>query len=231
MQISLDQYPQDGIYLHLPDGRLIAITREKIKAFARRFEANLDQIPAHLRKAVEFQACSICPERDRALFCHALPPTLAFVDELAGVKSFHNVTAVFRGPEPTLVVAPNTTMQEALQFVAAMSLMNHCEVGKKYWKYFVGVHPLQDPDTLSARVYLNIFWECQGNRAAVQEKLESFTEEITSTSICQVNRLRLIVNDDALINAYASVQSQVVCLAMRGGDQVLRSFEKHLERA
>jgi hypothetical protein len=230
VEITLENYPRNGIYLHLPDGRLIAITRDKIEDFARNFEAQLDQMPAHLRKAVDFQACSICPERTRARFCHALPPTLAFVDELAGFKSFHQVTAVYRGPESTLVVAPNTTMQEALLFVAALSLMYHCEVGKKYWKYFMGVHPLQDPDKLSARVYLNIYWECQGNQAAVQEKLEAFVEDITTISSCQANRLRLIVSDDALINAFASVQSQVVCLAMRGGDHLVQSFEKYLER-
>ncbi len=229
MEITLDNYPQNGIYLHLPDGRQIAITRDKIQAFAQYFEANLDQIPVAMRQAVEFQACSICPEKNRAIFCHALPATLAFVDELAGFKSFHNVTAVYRGPEPTLVVAPNTTMQDALQFVAIMSLMYHCEVGKKYWKYFLGVHPLQSPDELSARIYLNIFWECHGNQETVDYVLNTFKDEITTISSCQAHRLRLIVHDDALLNAFANVQSQIATLAMRRGSQLAQSFEKYLQ--
>jgi hypothetical protein len=230
MEFSLENYPVSGVYLHLPDGRLIAITREKIKAFARNFEAKLDNIPAHLRDAVDFHPCSICPERNRARSCHALPATLAFVDELAGLKSFHSVTAVYRGPESTLVVAPNTTMQEALQFVAALSLMYHCEVGKKYWKYFLGVHPLQNPDEVSTRIYLNIFWECHGNQEAVDWVLRTFKEEITTTSACQANRLRLIVQDDALLNAFAIVQSQIACLTVPREARPAPSFERYLER-
>jgi hypothetical protein len=230
MELAVENYPKNGVYLHLPDGRLIAITREKIAAFERNLEVHRDRIPAHMKPAVEFHACSICPEKDRAHFCHALPATLAFVDELEGIKSFHNVTAVYRGPGATLVVAPNTTMQEALQFVAALSLMYHCEVGKKYWKYFLGIHPLQRPEEVSARIYLNIFWECHGNQDAVERVLRTFKEEITTISSCQADRLRLIVHDDALLNAFAIVQSQVACLAVRPDSLPAQSFERYLER-
>jgi hypothetical protein len=27
-----------------------------------------------------------------------------------------------------------------------LSLMHYCEVGKKYWKYFYGVHPLMETE-------------------------------------------------------------------------------------
>jgi hypothetical protein len=230
MEIALDQYTENGVYLHLPDGRRIDITRDKIEAFARKFEANLDQIPAHLRKAVDFQPCSVCPERHRAVFCHALPATLAFVDELRGYKSFHEATAVYRGPEPTLAVAPHTTMQEALQFVGILGLMYHCEVGKNYWKYFMGTHPLQSPDELGARIYLNIYWDCRGDQEAVEHVLQTFNDEITTVTSCQVKRLRLVVSDDVLINAFVNVQTQIAFLAMRRGNQLAQAFETYLQR-
>jgi hypothetical protein len=230
MQISLDDFPKNGIYLFLPEGRQIAITRDKIEAFARSFEANLDQFPEGVRQAAAFQACSICPERHRAVFCHALPATLAFVDELKGYKSFQKVTAVYRGPEPTLAVAPQTTMQEALQFVAILGLMYHCEVGKKYWRYFQGIHPLHSPDELSARIYLNVHYECHGDQEEVARTLQIFSEEITTIASCQANRLRMVASDDALVNAFASVQSQIAVLTMRRGNQLAQSFESYLQR-
>jgi hypothetical protein len=230
MDITLDKYPQNGIYLHLPDGRLIAVTRDKVEAFARSFEANLDQFSDNVRQAAAFQACSICPERHRAVFCHALPATLAFVDELRGYKSFQKVTAVYRGPEPTLAIAPNTTMQEALQFVAILGLMYHCEVGKKYWKYFQGVHPLQSADELGARIYLNIYWECHGDQEQVERTLQTFSDEITTIAACQADRLRLVASDDALVNAFVHVQSQIAVLTMTRGNQLAQSFESYLQR-
>jgi hypothetical protein len=230
MEFALDNYPQNGVYLHLPDGRRIALTRDRIESYTRTFEANLPQLPEKVRQAAAFQACSICPERDRAHFCHALPATFAFVDDLQGFKSFQKVLVVYRGPEPTLAVAPNATMQEALQFVAIMSLMHHCEVGKKYWKYLLGIHPLQSPDELSARIYLNIYWESHGDQEVVERVLQRFQDDITILAQCQANRLRLVVDDDALVNAFASVQSQIACLTLRRGNQLSQAFEEYLAR-
>ena len=182
MEIRVNDFKQSGLYLLFPEGRRIVLTREKIEAYAHAFETNLDQIPVEVRGAVAFQACAVCPEKDRAKFCHALPATLAFFEELKGFKSFDNVAAVYKGREPGLVLAPETTMQEALQFVVIFSLMYYCEVGKQYWKYFLGIHPLLRPEELITRIHLNIYWDCKGDKPKVDEVLRAFGDEITRSS-------------------------------------------------
>jgi len=157
MVFRVDEFKQSGLYLLFP-GKADHSHPRKIEAFAHVFESNLDQIPAEIRAAAAFQACPVCPEKGRAKFCHALPATLAFFDELKGFKSFDNVGAVYRGRKQDLALVPKTSMQEALQFVAIFSLMYYCEVGKQYWKFFLGIHPLMGPEEMITRIHLNIYW-------------------------------------------------------------------------
>ncbi len=217
MEIETDDFREPGLYLLFPARKRIVLSRERIKSFARTFEGNLEQIPIGIRSAAAFQACAVCPERDRLKFCHALPATLAFFEELKEFKSYDRVSAVYRGPDGDLICAPETTMQEALQFVVILSLLYYCEVGKKYWKFFSGVHPLMEPAELVNRVHLNIHWHCKGDGAMIEEVLQKFAAEIICTCECQMNRLRLICKNDALINAFVNTQSQIECLAITKG--------------
>ncbi|HTQ30086.1 MAG TPA: hypothetical protein VMI53_02655 [Opitutaceae bacterium] len=217
MEINTADFEQPGLYLLFPEGKRIVLTRERIKRFAHTFECSLDQIPLEIRSAVAFHACEVCPERGRLIFCHALPATLAFFDELNGFKSYDRVSAVYRGAGCELVCVPDTTMQEALQFVVILSLMFYCEIGKKYWKFFTGVHPLMDPAELINRVHLNIHWHCKGDGAKIEQVLQTFADEIACTCECQVKRLRLICKNDALLNAFVNTQAQIECLALTKG--------------
>jgi len=214
MENTSDGFQQPGLYLLLSGGKRIVLTRERVKTFARNFECNLDRIPADIRSAVAFHACEVCPERKRMTFCHALPATLAFIDELNGFKSYDQVGAVYRGEEGELVCVPETTMQEALQFVTLLSLMYYCEVGKKYWKFFVGVNPLMDRAELINRVHLNIHRHCEGDSAKIERLMQAFADEVTCTCECQVKRLGLICKSDALLNAFVNTQAQIVCMAL-----------------
>jgi CheY-like chemotaxis protein len=226
MEIRAEEFQQNGLYLLFPGGRRIVLTREKVEAFALTFEANLDQIPAEIRGAAAFHACAVCPERDHAKFCHALPATLAFVEELKGFKSFDNVTAVYKGSGQGLVLVPKITMQEALQFVAMLSLLLYCEVGKKYWKYFLGIHPLLSQEEMVTRIQLNIYWDCRGAEEKIDAVLLDFENEITCTCRCQVQRLGLISTDDALKNAFVNTLAQIQWLAMNKGDVIAQAFEE-----
>ena len=230
--IGEDDFKQNGLYLLFPGGRRIALTREKVESFAHNFESNLDQIPAGIRAAAAFQACPVCPEKDSAVFCHALPATLAFFDELKGVKSFDDVAAIYRGRGQRLVFVPRTTMQEALQFVVILSLLYYCEIGRQYQKYLLGIHPLMSPEEMITRIHMNIFWDCKGDRQKVNQALRVFKDEITCTCRCQVNRLRLICKDDALMNAFVNTQVQIERLAASEGalvDHVIAEFVKTQE--
>jgi hypothetical protein len=229
MLIEACDFEQKGLYLLFPRGKRIVLTREKIDRFVHTFEANLDQIPAGIRNAAAFQACPVCPERGRAKFCHALPATLAFMEELRGFNSYARVGAVYRGAAAGLVWVPDTTMHEALQFVALLSLMYYCELGRKYWKFFLGIHPLLSPTEMMARIHLNIYWDCKGDQQLAEKVTEAFANEITCTCRCQVKRLGLVCSDDALITAFVRVQSQIEYLAIGKSAALEQSFEDYLK--
>jgi hypothetical protein len=229
--VAPGDFEKNGLYLLLPDGRRIILTRDKIESFAHTFESSLDQIPDRIRKAAAFEPCSVCPEKDRAIFCHALPATLAFIEELQGLKSYDRAGAVYRGSGPGLVWVPETSMQEALQFVAILSLMFYCEVGRKYWKFFLGVHPLMGLHEMIARIHLNVFWDCKGDQQKADRVLETFGEEITCTCRCQVERLRLICTSDVLMAAFVHTQSQIEYLALCKGALLEQSFEDFLKNS
>ncbi|HUJ44856.1 MAG TPA: hypothetical protein VLW52_14750 [Opitutaceae bacterium] len=231
MEFRIEDFPQSGLYLLPPEGRRIVLTRERIESVAHAFESNLDELPEDIRTAAAFRACPVCPEKDRAKFCHALPATLAFVEDLKGFRSYDKVCAVYRGGDRSLVCVPETTMQEALQFVAILSLMYYCEVGKQYWRYFLGIHPLLDTRELIARLHLNIYWECRGDQPKMDGILRTFGNEITCTCRCQVERLRLICKEDALINAFVNTQAQIETLATSKGALLERSLEEFLRNS
>lgn len=229
LEIGADDFKENGLYLLFPGGRRIALTRERIDSFSHFFKSNLDQIPAGIRAAAAFQACPVCPEKDSAIFCHALPATLAFFEELKGVKSFDDVAAIYKGRGPSLVFIPKTTMQEALQFVVILSLLYYCEIGQQYRKYFLGVHPLMSPDEVITRIHLNIFWDCKGDTQKVNDVLRAFRDEITCTCRCQVNRLRLICKDDTLMNAFVNTQVQIERLAASKGGMVDHAIDDFMK--
>ncbi len=224
-----DDFRENGLYLLFPDGRRITLTRERIESFAHLFEANLEQIPPAIRTAVAFQACPVCPERENSRFCHALPATLAYFEDLQGFKSFDQVAAVYKGPGQGLVFVPETTLQEALQFVVILSLLYYCELGKRYWRYLLGIHPLMGPEEMITRIHLNVFWDCKGDQRKVNEVLRLFSDEITCTCRCQVNRLRLICKDETLVNAFVNTQAQIERLAAAKGAVVEQAIDAFLK--
>lgn len=229
MGLSSGDFEKTGLYLLLPNGERIVLTREKIEAFAHTFESNLDQIPDRIRNAVAFGPCPVCPEKCTAAYCHALPPTLAFIEELEGFKSYDKVDVIYRGNGQALVWAPAKSMQEALQFVAILSLMFYCEVGRKYRKFFMGTHPLQSLQEMTTRIHLNVFWDCGGDTQKIGELLEEFAKEINCTCRCQVQRLRLVCKSDALMGAFINALNQIELLALCKGALLEESFDDFLK--
>lgn len=231
LKMDAVDFKEHGLYLLFTGGKRIVLTRARIEAFARTFASNLEQLPARVRDAAAFKPCPVCPEKERAKFCHALPATLAFYEELEAFKSYDKVSAVYRGSEPGLIWVPETTMQEALQFVAILSLMYYCELGRKYRKFFLGIHPLVSMNEMNARIHLNVFWDCGGDRQKTDQVLQSFFEEITCTCRCQVQRLRLVCRSDALMGAFVNIQSQIGYAALSQGTLPEQSFVDFLEDA
>ncbi|MGA3006583.1 MAG: hypothetical protein ABSE59_01710 [Opitutaceae bacterium] len=223
MNNSADGFNYPGLYLLTHDGRRILLTQEKIDSFAKNFEANLHRFPIEVRCAVNFKPCAVCPEKDAAVFCHALPAALTFFEELKDFKSDDRADAFYSDSPRSHICVRNITMQEALQFVVLMSLLKGCEVGRKYARYFTGIHPLMETSELLARLDLNIYWDCKGNRGKIEKERREFASEISCVSECQVKRLRLVCENDALVNAFARTQEQIERLVSSSGSEWAKS--------
>jgi len=218
-----------GLYLEIPNGETWALTSENIEACTRAIFADPTKLPAAVQEAEAFQLCDICPKRGGGDSCHAIRPILAVWDRFEGYKSHDRVRAEYRSLGSDIVVSTDTTMQRALQFVSVMSLMYYCEVGRQYWRYFYGVHPLMSNDDLVTRVYLNMFWACGGNVAKTHALINTFHAEISTTTRCQMERIRLFCHNDVLLNALILTQlaSQFLALNVEATlRQRVESFEQ-----
>jgi hypothetical protein len=200
--IQVADFPDPGLYLLWPDGARLDLTRKAIEEHVEGMLKDPARIPPHVRAAVDYQPCDICPERDKAVICHAIMTALPFIDEIDRYMSYDKVVAVFRDRDAHMLHVTETTMQEALKYVVVMGLMNYCEVGRKYGRYFEGVNPLMSVSRFAAAVFRNIHFEHQGNAAAMGEIVRTMKQEILHTTKCQAKRLSLISQHDAFLNAF-----------------------------
>ena len=213
LRIPVEAIREAGLYLLFDDGRRVVLTRSIIDACTQRYLHDPALLSPACRAAAEYQPCAICPERHTAAICHAIPPVLPILDQLDCCLSCDAVTAVYRGEadpggssDPLLQVT-RTTMQRALQYAAILGLMYYCETGRKYYKYWAGVVPLMDPQTLAERLYANLYLDLHGDDAAVQAQIALMRGELEVTIECQLKRLRLVSRGDAFVNAYANVHT------------------------
>lgn len=204
LNLDTSAFPDPGLYLLLPDGGRLVLTRESIEKTTRAMLDAPDSIPAHVRAATEYKPCDICPERDSAEICHAIMPTLPFFDDIDRYMSYDMVTAVYREGEEEVFVVCKSRMADALQFVTILSLMNYCEVGQQYGLYFEGVNPLMPVDKIGKAVFLNIYLESEGDIDSIQNIINKMAENILHTAKCQTARLNLICKRDAFINAFVN---------------------------
>lgn len=188
-----------GLYLRMADGEELALTAENIGAATRALFADAKKVPPSVHEADAFHLCSICPLRGSGDTCHAIRPILAVWDRFDRYPSHEPVTVEYRAMGSEYVVAAETTLQRALQYVSVMSLMYYCEVGKQYWRYFCGTHPLMAVDDLVSTVYLNMFWASQGDVARTHKLIDAFHRDITTTTQCQMARLKLICHSDSFL--------------------------------
>lgn len=198
-----------GLHLHLPDDTWVSVTPEWVEARSHAVLDDPSRLSPDIREAADFQLCSVCPKRGSGETCHAIRPIIAVFDRLDAYPSSAPVTAVYvprQNGQDRQVNMAETTLQRALQYVSVLSLLYYCEVGRQYWRYFCGVHPLTPVEDVVMRVYLNMFWACGGDRERTRALATRFHDEITTTTRCQMARLRLICHSDALLNALILTQ-------------------------
>lgn len=205
--IRTSDFCEPGLYLIWPDGKRLDLTRKAIEAKARAMLDDPGQIPARVRAAVDYQACDICPEREKAEICHAIMVTLPFMDEIDRYMSYDSVTAVFRDEGSEVLCVVETTMQDALQYVTILGLTTYCEVGRKYAAYFDGIDPLMTPAQVAAAVFRSIYVDAGGEIDKVVGVVTAMKDEILHTADCQAKRLRLISQGDAFLNAFVETHT------------------------
>lgn len=226
-------YRQPGLYLILDDASELRLTRENIERVTEEMWADPEVISPHVKEAVEFQRCHFCPLKGDKAFCDALRPTLPLLEIVDKYHSFDQVTAIYKGEDTELCHVSYTTMQRALRYISNLSLMAYCQIGRKYWKYFIGIIPIMDTQETANRLYLNIYWANEGNKEAVDQIISRMSKEITITSQNKAARLRLICDNDAFLNAFVLTHMLTDILFEnkdRNLKELLESFEKSTQR-
>ncbi len=188
----------------MPDGKRLVLTHREIKKSTDAILADRNRLPDSVRSAADYKPCAICPERDRAVICHAIMPTIPFFDDIDHYMSYDKVTAVYREKKSETIIISETTMSEALKFITILSLTDYCEVGHKYLNLYAGINPMMPADKIAKVVFKNILFESHGNIEQVQKIICIMSEEILHTAKCQVKRLNLICNNDAFVNAFVN---------------------------
>ncbi len=205
-------FSEPGLYLIWPDGNRLALTRPLIEATTESMLKRPDLIPLTVRAAADYQPCDICPERDRATICHAIMTTLPFTMDVDRYMSYDKVTAIYREEKSCVISIMETTMQEALKFVAILSLTHYCEIGKKFGTYFEGVNPLLSTPDVAIAVYKNLFAAAGGRMTTITEIIKQMREELILVVRCQMKRLQLICAKDAFLNAFVTTYTVVELL-------------------
>jgi len=225
IQFDPSSFGEGGLCLLFQDGQVLSLTYDDIEQRTQSILANPEKMAPGVLKAEAFQLCSICPKQGSGETCHAIRPVMALWDEFDKYVSFDRVTAVYRAFGSDHLTVADTSMQRALQYVAVLSLLYYCEVGKKYRRYFQGVHPLLPTEDLVSRVYLDMFWACRGDVARTRELARRFHDEIATTIACQIARVRLFCRTDSILNALILTQVAAELLVLDIDDIVEQQFD------
>ena len=202
INLRLQDYEKSGLYLTFEDSTRIVLTQENVEKTTEEYWMDPDKIPPDAKKAVEFQRCGFCPLKGAEDFCDALRPTLPLLTAIDKYNSFDEVTAIYKGDERGLYHVSHTTMQRALTYISYFSLMEYCQVGRKYQKYFYGITPVMETEQIANSLYLNMYWIHGGDEEKIDKLISQMNKEITMTTDNQMRRLRLICENDAFLNAY-----------------------------
>jgi len=226
INLKPSDYEQKGLYVLLKDSTKLVLTKENVEKTTMQYWKDANKISTDVKKVLEFQRCTICPLKGKDDLCDAIRPVLPFLDIVDKYVSFNEVMTIYKGEEKELFYVANTTMQEALKYISILSLMQYCQVGRKYYKYYNGIIPTSGGREATLRMYLNIYWMHKGNEEEVNKIIEEFIKEIRETSQNQVKRMNLICKNDVFMNAFVNTQIATEFLSMDIEKRLQKSFEE-----
>jgi len=134
-----------------------------------------DRLPVEIRGRSRLQACPVCPEKDRAKFCHALPANVwLFFERAQGLKIIRERWRRFtrvRGQSPESW-SRRPRYKRRCKFVVIFSLMYYCEVGKQYWKVtsWESIR-FMSPEEMVTRNSPQCLLDCGGDKQKVDKVL------------------------------------------------------------
>lgn len=226
LNLDLDQFAAQGLYLLLGDGSRIAFTDDNIKELTAKYWADTAKIPPQVREAVEFQRCLFCPALPEGGVCDAIRPLLPYLEIVDRYRSYDPVIALFKGHRKSYYRLADTTMQDALVYLSMLSLINYCRDTAKYRKYFYSVTPLMSAKEASARIYLNVYWDLKGDKPRINTFLNGFKSDMKARAENQVKRLSLICHNDAFVNAVVKAQLVTEFLSIDHDQLLAESFRQ-----
>jgi hypothetical protein len=106
MQISssistlIDKYTACGLYMIFEDGEEINLSRAAVEQLRIRMENDESMISLLTRTQQDFKTCSVCPAREHAAMCHALPAIIPFVRSMKARASYDPVIALYGSALP-----------------------------------------------------------------------------------------------------------------------------------
>jgi len=226
--LSLEEgFKAGALYLVFSDGKRIEFSFENVRTFAGQYLDSPKHIPDHVRHAVDFQRCCVCPEAGEAGYCHALAPYLTIFDKVDKYPSYEQVQAFYLDPATNNLSFKKTSLQNALQYVSMLSVIDYCEFGRQYRDYFFMVTPLMKMADIAMRIYLNAFWLCGGDKEQTALRLRKFSGVLAITIDCQVKRLRLISRSDSVLNAFVLTHVLTGMLKEDMDKTLKEGFEQH----
>lgn len=222
-QADIGMHKQEGMYLYTVDGMLLNLSKERVLRLTQEYWNDPAKLPLHIRQNAAFKACPVCPFKDGDVFCSTLKPLLPFLEDMERFNSYDKVTAIYVKKEG-LAYVKETTMQDALQYVTNMSVFEYCEGAKQYHKYFRGIEPFMDVNESRSRLFLNIYWLCNGDRVKARQAIDEMRQVITIISKNAVARLNIMCKSDAFSNAYVKAHNVVAVLPIIDIDVTLAKY-------
>ncbi|MFA5060155.1 MAG: hypothetical protein WC676_05960 [Candidatus Omnitrophota bacterium] len=214
-----EDFTKEGLYLLFPDGQKVKIVRDEIEALSEEFWQDPKKIHPNIKEMPEFQPCGHCPHHGEDILCLALRPILPYLKNVDRYMSYQEVTAVFSAGDASNVKVSKTTTQQALKYVAILSLIYYCEMGNRYCGFLKDISPLTPPKEMADHLLSNIKEIYGEDKAKINEEIAKFQKEVLESAQCLTKRLRLICENDAFLNAFVNAQTALDFLLLKNRKQ------------
>ncbi|MBZ0167205.1 MAG: hypothetical protein K8I00_10405, partial [Candidatus Omnitrophica bacterium] len=154
------------------------------------------------------------PHHGEDVLCLALKPILPYLENVDQYMSYDRCVAVFSAGDGSATTVQETSTQQALRYVAILSMIHYCEMGGRYRKYFAGVHPMMETNEISRVLFDNLKEDCAATGKDMEETATHFEHEVLESTVCLTKRLKLMCQNDAFVNAFINAQTAIKFLLM-----------------